>query len=130
MIEDYNTPYIDPEYGKDTYWDNELYDKQNLQFSRDNYPPTDDEDDLEIEDNNLTRALIELWQLNSEATSEEVEESCHQQDYQGPTSFLDETAFLHLLVEKEGEPSYVPLSTNLGLRFKRRMLHFPMDFGS
>ena len=59
----------------------------------------------------------------------ETEESYHQEDPHGPPSLLDETAFLHLLVEKEGEPSYVQLSTNLGLKFKRRMLYFPMDFG-
>ena len=53
----------------------------------------------------------------------------HQEDPQGPSSLLDERAFLHLLVEKEGEPSYVPLSTNLGLKFKRRMLYvFPNGF--
>ena len=28
-----------------------------------------------------------------------------------------------------GEPDYVPLTTNLGLKYKRRMLYFPMDFG-
>ena len=27
------------------------------------------------------------------------------------------------------EPDYVPLTTNLGLKYKRRMLYFPMDFG-
>ena len=32
LIEDYNPQYIDPDYGKDPYWDDELYDKQNLQF--------------------------------------------------------------------------------------------------
>ena len=32
LIEDYNPQYFDPEYGKDPYWDDELYDKQNLQF--------------------------------------------------------------------------------------------------
>ena len=58
----------------------------------------------------------------------EVEESYHQEDPHGPSSLLDETAFLHLIVEKKGEPSYVLLSTNLGLKFKRRMLYFPMDF--
>ena len=59
-------------------------------------------------DNKLSRALIELWQPNSEAMFSEIEESYHQEDPQGPSSLLDETAFLHLLVEKEGEPSYVP----------------------
>ena len=129
MVEDYNSQFINPEYGKDSYWDDELYDKQNLQFRRDDYPPTDDEDDPEIVDNKLLRALIELWQPNSEATFQEVEESFHHEHHQGRSSLLDETASLHLLVEKEAEPSYVPLSTNLGLKFKRLMLYFTMDFG-
>ena len=66
LIEEYNPQFIDPEYGKDTSWDDELYDKQNLQFRRDDYPPTDDEEDPEIVDNKLSRALIELWQPNPE----------------------------------------------------------------
>ena len=127
-IEDYNPQYIDPDYGKDPYWDEEVYDKQNLQFRRDDYPPTDDEEDPEIRDNKLTQALIELWQTNTEAMFSEIEESYHQEDPQGPSNLLDETGFLHLLVEKEGEPSYVPFSTNLGLKFKRRMLYFTNGF--
>ena len=27
LIEDYNPQYIDPEYGKDPYWDDDLYDR-------------------------------------------------------------------------------------------------------
>ena len=129
MIEDYHPQYPDPEYGKDPYWDDELYDRQNLQFRRDDYPPTDDEDDPQIEDTKLSRALIEQWQPNSEALIEEIEEPQHQEDYQGLNSLLEETAFLHILVEQQGQPPYVPLSTNLGLKIKRRMLYFPMDFG-
>ena len=86
-------------------------------------------DDPDIMDNTLSRALIEPWQSNFEATSPEVEVTQRQENHKGPTSLLDETAILHLLVVKEGEPSYVPLSTNLGLNCKRRMLYFPMDFG-
>ena len=129
LIEDYHPQYPYPEYGKDPYWDDELYDRQNLQFRRDDYPPTDDEDDPQIEDTKLSRALIELWQPNSEALIEKIEEPQHQEDYQGLNSLLDETAFLHILVEQQGEPPYVSLSTNLGLKIKRRMLYFPMDFG-
>ena len=128
-IEDYNPPYYDPEYGKDPYWDDELYDKRNLQFRHEDYPPTDDEDDAEVEDNTLARALIDLWQPNFEAAISEVDATHRQEDHKAPNSLLDETAFLHLLVAKEGEPLYVPLSTNLGIKFKRRMLYFPMDFG-
>ena len=100
----------------------------NLKTTPQGYPPTDDEDDPDIMDHTLSRALIELWQPNFEATSPEVEATQRQEDHKGPTSLLEETASLHLLVAKEGESSYVPLSTNLGLKFKRRMLYFPMDF--
>ena len=58
LVEDYHPQYIDPEYGKDPYWDDEPYDTQNLQFKRDDYPPTDDEDDPQIEDTKLSRALM------------------------------------------------------------------------
>ena len=129
LVEEYHPKYTDPEYGKDPYWNDELYDRQNLQFRRDDYPPTDDEDDPQIEDTEISRALIEFWQPNSEALIEEIEEPQYQEYYQGLNSFLGETAFLHILVEQQGEPSYVPLSTNLGPKIERRMLYFPMDFG-
>ena len=128
-IEDFNPQYYDPEYGKDPYWDDELYDKSNLQFRTEDFPRTDDEDDPAIPDNTLFRALIDLWQPNFEATISEVDATHRQEDHKAPNSLLDETAFLHLLVAKEGDPPYVPLSTNLGLKFKRRMLYFTMDFG-
>ena len=129
LVEDYNPHYIDPEYGNDPYWDHETYDKRTLHFRRDDYPSTDDEDDSQIEDTKLSRALIELWQPNTDAISEAIEELKEQDDHEGPHSLLDEWASLHILVKKEGEPSYIPLSTNLGLNFKRRMLYFSMDFG-
>ena len=110
MVEDYHPQYTDPEYGKDPYWDDELYDRQNLQFRRDDNPPTDDEEDPQIEDTQLSRALIDLWQPNSQARIEKMEEPQHQEDYQGLNCLLDETAFLHILVEQQGEPSYVHLS--------------------
>ena len=103
LIEDYNPHYIDPEYGKDLYWDDEIYDKRNLQFRGDDYPPTVDEDDPQIEDTKLSRALIELWQPNREAISEEIEELQHQEDHEGPHCLSDESAFLNILVEKEEE---------------------------
>ena len=128
-VEDYDPQYYDPEYGKDPYWDNELYDQTNLQFRNDDYPPTNDEDDPEIDDNTLSRALIELWQPNFEAFIQEVDATHQQEVRKAPNSLSDETTFLHLLVAKEGKPSYVPLSTSLGLKYKRRMLYFFRDFG-
>ena len=40
-----------------------------------------------------------------------------------------EARLTNTLVTRLGEPDYVPLKTNLGLKYKRRMLYFPMDFG-
>ena len=128
VFEDYNPQYIGPEYGKDPYDD--LYNRQSLQFRHDDYPPTDDEEDPEITDTKLSRALIELWQTNTEALHQEnAEEDLDQQTHEVEPSLLDERAFLMVLVIKEGEPAYTPLSTYLGLKLKRRMLYFPMDFG-
>ena len=104
-VEDYNPHYYDPEYGRDPYWDDDIYDKQNLQFRNDDYPPTDDEDDPEIPDNALSRALIELWQPNFEAINDQP----HAIETQAASGLLDETAFIHVLVNKEGEPAYIPL---------------------
>ena len=50
----------------------------------------------------------------------------------GPQISLATTAaarFVNTLVTRTGEPDYVPLTTNLGLKYKRRMLYFLMDFG-
>ena len=130
QIEGYDPHYIDPKYGVDQYLDNSLHDQQKLQFKCDDYPPTDDEDDPEIPDNNISRALIELWQPNSEITNEqEIEEPIIENGPQSELGPLDELAFLHVLVTKEGEPVYIPLSTNLELKYKKLMLNFPVDFG-
>ena len=96
-----------------------------MQFRKDDYPPTDDEDDPDIVDSILSRALIEPWQPNFDA----IKDQPHAEETQATPGLLDETAFIHVLVTKDGEPAYIPLSTNLGLQYKKRMLYFPMDFG-
>ena len=40
-----------------------------------------------------------------------------------------EARFVNTLGTRYEAPDYVPLTTNLGLKYKRRMLYFPMDFG-
>ena len=47
---------------------------------------------------------------------------------QDEESLLDANIFVNVLVS-EGHPLYIPFSTNLGLKYKRRMLYFSMDFG-
>ena len=81
-------------------------------------PPTDDEEDPAILYTKLSRALIELWQTNSEAIHKEsIEEYQEQQRYKATNSLSDKKTFLHVLVTKEVEPAYIPLSTNLSLKF-------------
>ena len=46
-----------------------------------------------------------------------------------PQSLLDEKQFQNVLITRVGEPSCIPLSTNINLKRKKRMLYFPMDFG-
>ena len=36
--------------------------------------------------------------------------------------------FVNTVITRTGEPVYVPLTTNLGLKYKRRLLYFPKDF--
>ena len=81
-------------------------------------------------DTKLSKALIDLWQTNSEANyPERIDEYQKQEVHKATNSLLDEKAFLHVLVTKEGEPAYFTLSTNFGFKIKRRMLYFPMDSG-
>ena len=108
--------------------------------------------------NKKTRALIELWQMNDgtqkpifpRLIGDEIDEitdttSIQSETENNPTednsadenipenppsiSLLDETHFTNVLIETDGDPPYIPLSTSLNLNCKRRMLYFPMDFG-
>ena len=90
-----------------------------MQFRCDDFPPTDDKDDSEIEDKKLTRALIEFRQPNSEINIiEETQDSTYEKETQQSNGLLDETAFLYVIVAKEGELVYIPLSIALGLNTK------------
>ena len=46
-----------------------------------------------------------------------------------PPSLLDEKQFQNVFITKDGEPDCIPLSTDITLKCKKRMLYFPMDFG-
>ena len=46
-----------------------------------------------------------------------------------PQSLLDEKQLQNVLFTKHGEPDCIPLSTNINLKCKKRMLYFPMDCG-
>ena len=60
---------------------------------------------------------------------EETQDHQFEKEPRTTNGLLDEPAFLHVLVANEGEPADFSLSTKLGLKYKRRKLYFPMDFG-
>ena len=71
-----------------------------------------------IDNNKLSRALIELRQPNSEAdTLEEIVESQNEREQQDKQTARGE-GFLLCPSRQRRRPSYVPLSTNLGPKYK------------
>ena len=79
----------------------------------------------------MSAASIDPWQTPRPFTATYAE----TQTYLPPdgtvvtlTATVEER-YMHTLISRDGEPDYVPLTTNLGLKYKRRMLYFPMDFG-
>ena len=78
-------------------------------------------------------ASVDPWQnvriKTHSATQEEIaEELPHNAPVVTLTATVEER-YVNTLISRNGEPDYVPLTTNLGLKYKRRMLYFPMDFG-
>ena len=73
-------------------------------------------EDPETPNNRISQALIELWQPNSQTRNmEATDEQSTTNEIQATPGLFDETALIHVLVNKEGEPADIPLSTNLGL---------------
>ena len=137
FIEDYNPTYIiDPDYGRDPHWDTGVYNQDLLQFQQ-------VVDDIELYQgsayrnprtthNKKTRALFKNWQMidgtnhSIFANLLETENNEYTTDTT-PQSLFDEKEFENLPVTK-GEPECIPLSANINLKSKKRMLYFPMDF--
>ena len=137
FVDDYNPTYIDQDYGRDPYWDTKLYKQDILQFQYvlddiDHYNKTVHKNPP-ITHNKKTRALIGNWQMidgtnnpvfpnplgteNNEKSAESI-----------PKLLPYEKPFQKVLITEDGEPDCIPLSTNINLECKKRMLYFPMDF--
>ena len=138
LIDDDNPTYIDPDYGRDPYWDTEIYNQDLLQFQ---YVLDDTEhynkkvhENPPITHNKKTRALIENWQMN-DGTNHPVfpnplgTENLENRAESIPQSLLDEKQFQNVLITKDGEPDCISLSTNINLKCEKRIFYFPMDFG-
>ena len=138
LIDDYNPYYPDPDYGFDSYWDTNCYNKHHLYFyqnfnkSNSNIEP----DSLELDqalNMVLAKVRVDPWQHDKAPTCQitrtEPDDEFH---YAGPQVSLTTAVtarFVNTLVTRTGEADYVPLTTNLGLKYKRRMLYFQMEFG-
>ena len=138
LIDDYNPYYPDPDYGFDPYWDANCYNQHHLYFyqnfnkSNSNIEPDFLEMD-QILSIVLAKARVDPWQHEVPPTRQmprtEPDDEFHRAGPQVSLNTAVTARFVNTLVTRTGEPDYVPLTTNLGLKYKRRMLYFPMDFG-
>ena len=138
LIDDYNPYYFDSDYGFVPYWDANCYNQQHLYFYQNFNKPINnlEPDSSEIDqalNMALTKARVDPWQPTTPQTRQTTHaEPADEFHSVGPQVSLDTVVtarFVNTLIARQGEPDYVPLTTNLGLKYKRRMLYFPMDFG-
>ena len=79
----------------------------------------------------LINARVDPWQHEAQFTTHMIHPDATDEFHRGrpKVSLASSARFVNTLVTRIGEPDNVPLTTNLGLKYKRRMLYFPMDFG-
>ena len=137
-IDNNNSYHPDPDYGFDPYWDIHLYNQHTLCFHQtfdkniiEKEPDCHDID--EILNKALSAALVHPWQMNHASlhllAQDDLQDDSHHDGTQVSLTTAVEARVVNTLVMRTGEPDYVPLTTKLGLKYKRRMLYFPMDFG-
>ena len=132
----YDPYFVDPQYGLDPFWDEEIYDQDKLE-----YKDTHNKPDEQIECDNLITdahvsdalryAVIDLWTVNPRLpdTSTLPNFRPRPQNHQRQIAVIDDQILPQLQVTPDGLTRFFPLSTNLPLKNKRKMLYFPMDFG-
>ena len=138
LIDDYNPFYPDPDYGLDPYWDSICCKQHHLKFYQIfNKLDRNIEPDFSVTDQALntvlTKVRVDPWQhgpyLTHQTTHSDADGEFHRVGPQVSLATAVTARFVNTLVTRTGEPDYVPLTTNPGLKYKRRMLYFPMDFG-
>ena len=124
----YDAYFVDPQYGFDPYWDEEIYDQDKLEY-KDTYnkPSNQIESEDLITDAHvsdvLRYALTDLWTVNPHLpdTSALPNFPPRPQNQERETALIDDQILPQL--------QYLSLSTNLPLKNKRKRPYFPMDFG-
>ena len=131
----YDAYFVDPQYGFDPYWDEELNDQDKLEY-KDTYNKPNDQiecDDLITDahvSDALRHALIDLWTVNPHLLDKSALPNFRPrpQNQQRHTAVIDDQNLPQLQVTPDGVTRFLPLSTKLPLKNKRKMLYFPMDF--
>ena len=138
LIDDYNPYYLDPYYSFDPYWDFNCYNQHHLNFYHNfNKPDQNIEPDSYETDQALntvlTKARVDPWQhgtyLTQQTIHSDADDEFHRVGPQVSLATAVSARFVNTLVTRTGKPDYVPLTTNLGLKYKRRILYSPMDSG-
>ena len=134
---DENNPFY-TDYGVDPYWDIQLYNQHEIHFYGDfNKEDADIEPDCPVTDRALNdvliKELLDPWQTKTtpcaSPAQDEPEDEFPNLRPQVSLTTAVEARFVITLVTRNREPDYVPLTTNLDLKYKRRMLYFPIPFG-
>ena len=132
----YDPYFVDPQYGLDLYWDDEIYDQDKMDYKNTYNKPNDQIgcDDLNTDahvSDALRYAVIDLWTVNPRLrdTSALPNFRPRSQIQQRQIPAIDDQILPQLQVTPDGLTRFLPLSTNLPLKNKRKMLYFPMDFG-
>ena len=132
----YDAYFVDPQYRFDPYWDEEIYDQDKLEY-KDTYNKPNNQiesDDLTTDahvSDALRYALIDLWTVDPflPDTSALPNFPPRPQNQQRKTAVIDDQILPQLQVTPDGLTRFLPLSTILPLKNKRKMLYSPMDFG-
>ena len=133
----YDAYFVDPQYGFDPYWDEELYDQDKLEY-KDTYNKPSDQiecDDLITDahvSDALPYALIDLWTVNPHLpdTSALPNFRPRPQNQQRQTAVIDEQILPQLQVTPDGLTRFLPLSTNLPLKKSEKCFTFQWISGS
>ena len=119
----YETCFVDPQYGLEPYWDENLYIQDKLKY-KDTYNKPNDQNesddlitDVHVSDA-LRYALIDLWTVNPHLpdTSALPNFQPRPQNQQKQIAVIDDQILPQLLVTPDGLTRFLQLSTNLPLK--------------
>ena len=132
----YDAYFVDPQYGLDPYWDEDFHDQDKLENKE---TCNKHNDQIECDDlitdahvsDALRYALMDLWTVNSQLPDPLALPNFQPrpQNQQRQIAVIDDQFLPQLQVTPDGLTRFLPLSTNLPIKNKRKMLYFPMDFG-